>query len=201
MTGGSLDGTGTATGTVNDTSGTVFGGPSIGTLGTLTVDGTYNQSGTGDLEANIGSGGTSSGVVTDSGGFVNLSGGTLSVSATPAVGTLLTVMTFSPGHLAGQFAAVQDGSSIGDGSFVDLGDGTSLEVFYNEDSGNIQIERVNNAALATSYTWIDGTANWSVAADWSGGVVPNSTANVVIGNTSNGNVTLNGLVATRRSIR
>ena len=192
VTGGSLDGTGTATGTVNDTSGTVFGGPSIGTLGTLTVDGTYNQSGTGDLEANIGSGGTSSGVVTDSGGFVNLSGGTLSVSATPAVGTLLTVMTFSPGHLAGQFAAVQDGSSIGDGSFVDLGDGTSLEVFYNEDSGNIQIERVNNAALATSYTWIDGTANWSVAADWSGGVVPNPTANVVIGNTSNGNVTLNG---------
>ena len=192
VTGGSLDGTGTVAGVVNDTSGTVFGGPNIGNLGTLTVNGTYNQSGTGDLEANIGSGGTSSGVVTDSGGFVNLSGGTLSVSATPAVGTLLTVMTFNPGHLAGQFAAVQDGSSIGDGSFVNLGDGTSLEVFYNEDSGNIQIERVENSSLATSYTWIDGTANWSVAADWSGGVVPNSTANVVIGNTSNGNVTLNG---------
>ena len=192
VTGGSLDGTGTVAGMVNDTSAPCSAARTSAHLGTLTVNGTYNQSGTGDLEANIGSGGTSSGVVTDSGGFVNLSGGTLSVSATPAVGTVLTVMTFSPGHLAGQFAAVQDGSSIGDGSFVNLGDGTSLEVFYNEDSGNIQIERVENSSLATTYTWIDGTANWSVAADWSGGVVPNSTANVVIGNTSNGNVTLNG---------
>ncbi len=192
VTGGSLDGTGTVSGTVNDTSGTVFGGPSINTLGTLTVNGTYNQSGTGDLEANIGGGGTTSGVVAVTGGYVNLNGGTLSVSSTPAVGTALTVMTFTPGHLAGQFAAVQDGSSIGDGSFVNLGDGTSIEVFYNEDAGNIQIERVNNASLATSYTWIDGTANWSTAADWSGGQVPNSTANVLIGNTSTGNVTLNG---------
>jgi fibronectin-binding autotransporter adhesin len=193
VTGGSLDGTGTVLGTVNDISGgTVFGGPSVGTPGTLTVNGTYNQSGTGDLEANIGSGGTSSGVVTVSGGFVNLSGGTLSVSSTPAVGTVLTVMTFGPGHLAGQFAAVKDGASIGDGSFVNLGDGTSIEVFYNEDGGNIQIERVNNASLATTYTWIDGTANWSTAADWSGAQAPNSTGNVVIGNTSTGNVTLNG---------
>ena len=89
VTGGSLDGTGTVAGTLNDTSGgTVFAGPSIGTPGTLTVSGTYNQSGTGDLEANIGSGGTSSGVVADTGGFVNLNGGTLTVSSTPAVGSV-----------------------------------------------------------------------------------------------------------------
>ena len=193
VTGGSLDGTGTVAGTVNDSSGgTVFAGPSIGTPGTLTVSGTYNQSGTGDLEANIGSGGTSSGVVADTGGFVNLNGGTLSVSSTPAVGSLLTVMTFGAGDLVGQFAAVQDGSAIGDGSFVNLGDGTSLEVFYNNDSGNIEIERVENASLATSYNWTDATANWNTPSDWSGGQVPGPTANVVIGNTATGNVTLNG---------
>jgi hypothetical protein len=193
VTGGSLDGTGTVVGTVNDTSGgTVFGGPSIGTPGTLTVNGTYNQSGTGDLEANIGSGGTSSGVVADTGGYVNL-------NWRDPVGQRHTrgwhaadgddVRRRRPGRA---IRRVQDGTAIGDGSYVNLGDGTSLEVFYNNDAGDIQIERVNNASLATSYTWTDGTANWSTASDWSGGQVPNSTANVVIGNTTTGNVTLNG---------
>ena len=195
VTGGALDGTGTVVGTVNDLSGgTVFGGLSIGTPGTLTVNGSYDQSGTGDLEANLGAGGTTSGVVADTGGgYVNLTGGTLSVSGPPPVGTVLTVMTFAVGHLVGQFAAIQDGTTaIGDGSFVNLGDGTSIEAFYNNDAGNIQIERVNNSSLATSYNWTDGTANWITAADWSGGQVPNPTANVVIGNTATGNVVLNG---------
>jgi fibronectin-binding autotransporter adhesin len=193
VTGGSLDGTGTVVGTVNDTSGgTVFGGLSIGTPGVLTVNGNYDQSGTGDLEANLGSGGTTSGVVADTGGYVNLTGGTLSVSSTPPVGTVLTVMTFGAGDLVGQFAAIQDGTAIGDGSNVNLGDGTSIEVSYNNAAGNIQIERVNNSSLATTYNWTDGTANWSTATDWSGGQVPNPTANVVIGNTATGNVTLNG---------
>jgi hypothetical protein len=116
----------------------------------------------------------------------------LLVSSTPAIGDLLTVMTFGAGSLIGQFAHVQDGTSIGDGSNVNLGDGTTLEVFYNNDSGTIQIERVNNSTLASTYNWIDATGNWSTATDWSGGQVPNSTANVVIGNTSTGNVTLNG---------
>ena len=195
VTGGSLDGTGTVVGTVNDLDGgTVFAGLNLGTPGTLTVSGDYDQSGTGNLVANIGGGGTTSGVVADTGGgYVNLTGGTLSVSSTPAIGQVLTVMTFGAGHLVGQFAAIQDGASIGGGSFVDLGDGTSLEVFYNNGPGNIQIERVNNASLATSYKWTDATGNWNTAANWSGGQVPNPTANVVIGNTANGNVTLNGL--------
>ena len=195
VSGGSLDGTGTIVGTVNDIDGgTVFAGLNIGTPGTLTVSGDYDQSGTGNLEANIGGGGTTSGVLADTGGgYVNLTGGTLSVSSTPAIGTLLTVMTFGTGHLVGQFAAIQDGASIGGGSFVNLGDGTSLEVFYNNSAGNIQIERVNNASLATSYKWTDGTGNWNTAANWSGGQVPNPTANVVIGNTATGNVTLSGL--------
>ena len=193
MTGGSLDGTGTVAGTVNDTSGTVFGGFSFGTPGTLTISGTYNQSGTGILEANIANGGGSSGVVAvTAGNFVNLTGGTLLVSSTPSVGVVMTVMTFGAGDLIGQFAHVQDGSTIGDGGSVNLGDGTTLEVFYNNDSGDIQIERVNNTSLAASYNWTDATGNWSTAADWSGGVVPNPTANVVIGNTATGNVTLNG---------
>jgi hypothetical protein len=192
VAGGSLDGTGTVAGTVNDTSGTVFAGPSIGTPGTLTVNGAYNQSGTGDREANIGSGGTTSGVVADTGGFVTLTGGTLSVSGTPAVGTLVKVMTFGAGDLVGQFAAIQDGSKIGDGSNVNLGDGTTLELFYNNDGGNIQIERVNNSSLVATYNWTDAIGNWSTAADWSGRQVPNPTANVVIGNTATGNVTLNG---------
>jgi hypothetical protein len=136
----------------------------------LTISGTYNQSGTGILEANINGSGNASGVVAvSSGNYVNLTGGTLLVSSTPAVGDLLTVMTFGAGSLIGQFAHVQDGASIGDGSNVNLGDGTTLEVFYNNNSGNIQIERVNNSSLASGYNWIDATGNWSTAADWSGG--------------------------------
>jgi fibronectin-binding autotransporter adhesin len=127
VTGGSLDGTGTVAGTVNDTSGTVFGGFSFGTPGTLTISGTYNQSGTGILEANIATGGGSSGVVAvTAGNFVNLTGGTLLVSATPSVGVAMTVMTFGAGDLIGQFDHVQDGSTIGDGGSVNLGDGSVL---------------------------------------------------------------------------
>jgi HPt (histidine-containing phosphotransfer) domain-containing protein len=194
VTGGYLDGTGNVVGTVYDTGGAVVGGSSFGNnLGTLTVDGTYNQSGAGALEANIANGGGSSGVVAVAAGYyVNLSGGTLLVSSTPQVGVLMTVMTFQAGTLIGQFAHVQDGSAIGDGSNVNLGDGTTLEVLYNNDYGTIQIERVENSTLATTYEWTDGTDNWSNASDWSGGVVPGPTADVVIGSTSTGNVTLNG---------
>jgi fibronectin-binding autotransporter adhesin len=193
VTGGYLDGTGNVVGTVYDTGGTVVGGSSYGNnLGTLTIDGTYNQSGTGVLGANIANGGGSAGVVAVATGYyVNLSGGTLLVSSTPQVGVVMTVMTFQAGTLIGQFAHVQDGSAIGDGSNVNLGDGTTLEVFYNNDYGTIQIERVLNTTLATTYEWTDGTANWSTASDWSGGVVPDPTADVIIGSTTTGNVTLN----------
>ena len=65
----------------------MFAGLNLGTPGTLTVSGDYNQSGTGNLVANIGGGGTTSGVVADTGGgYVNLTGGTLSVSSTPVIG-------------------------------------------------------------------------------------------------------------------
>jgi hypothetical protein len=194
VTGGYLDGTGNVVGTVDVTGGGVVGGSSFGnSLGTLTIDGTYNQSGTGALDANIANGGGSAGVVAVAAGYyVNLSGGTLVVSSTPQVGVLMTVMTFQAGYLIGQFASVQDGSAIGDGSNVNLGDGTTLEVFYNNDSGTIQIERVENSTLATTYEWTDGTANWNTPSDWSGGVVPGPTADVIIGSTSTGNVTLNG---------
>ncbi len=123
---------------------------------------------------------------------MNLTGGTLSINGSLAVGVPVTVMTFGDGDLVGQFAVVQDGTAIGNGTFVNLGDGTTVEVFYNNDSGNIQVERVNTASLATTYTWTDATANWNTPSDWNGGQVPNSTANVVIGSTTSGNVTLNG---------
>ncbi|MBS0558591.1 MAG: hypothetical protein JSR21_00905 [Proteobacteria bacterium] len=194
LTGGYLDGTGSVVGTVNNaTGGTIYGGFQFGQPGTLSVNGVYNQGGTGTLEANISYNGTSSGVVAVTGNnFVNLTGGTLLLSGAPALGQVETVMTFGGGDLIGQFSHVQLGSAIGDGSNVALSDGTTVEVFYNNDAGTIQIERVSTASLATSYHWTGGTGNWSTASDWSGGQAPNPTADVVIGDTSTGNVTLDG---------
>src|SRR5207302_1304508 len=52
VTGGTLQGTGTVVGNVNNTAGTVMGG-SPGQPGTLTVNGIYSQSGSGILQSTI----------------------------------------------------------------------------------------------------------------------------------------------------
>jgi hypothetical protein len=99
--------------------------------------------------------------------------------------TPYTVMTFAPGHQFGLFSALQFGTRTG----VDLGDGTTLEAFYNNSTGNIQLERVATPAT-TSFHWIDGADSWDNASDWSAGAVPTATSDVMIGDTTGGSVTL-----------
>ena len=209
ITGGTLEGTGTVTGALNDTGGTVVGGSFDATTGTLNVSGAYTQSGTGILQTDINTGDSQqSSTINVTGtpgtpgasGSVNLAGGTLLIDgeSSLALNTPYTVMTFGANDLYGQFAQVETegslGSHTGNSNSVNLGDGDTLEVLYNEASGDIQVELVSTPA-STTYTWDVGSGTWnaSSAADWNppgNGTTPSATSNVEIGTGGGGTVTL-----------
>ena len=209
ITGGTLEGTGTVTGALNDTGGTVVGGILNSTPATLNVSGAYSQSGTGALQADINTGNSQqSSIINVTGtpgtpgapGSVNLSGGTLLIDAQSslALNTPYTVMTFGSNDLYGQFAQVETegslGSHTGNGNSVNLGNGDTLEVLYNEASGDIQVEVVSTPA-STTYTWDVGSGTWNASSggDWNppgNGTTPSATSNVTIGTGGGGTVTL-----------
>ena len=209
VTDGTLEGLGTVTGALNDTGGTVIGGTLNSTPGTLNVSGAYNQSGTGILQADINTGNAQqSSIISVTGspgtpgaaGSVNLAGGTLLIDAESALAlnTPYTVMSYGAGHLYGLFGQVKSegalGSHTGNSTSVNLGNGDTLDVFYNEASGTVQVEMVTTPS-ATTYEWHVGSGTWnaSSAADWSppgNGTTPSSTSNVVIGTGGSGTVTL-----------
>ena len=133
-------------------------------------------------------------------GSVNLAGGTLLIDAESALAlnTPYTVMSYGAGHLYGLFGQVKSegalGSHTGNSTSVNLGNGDTLDVFYNEASGTVQVEMVTTPS-ATTYEWHVGSGTWnaSSAADWSppgNGTTPSSTSNVVIGTGGSGTVTL-----------
>ena len=179
------------------------------TTGTLNVSGAYSQSGSGVLQADINTGDTQqSSIVNVTGspgtpgspGSVNLSGGTLLIDAQSslALNTPYTVMTFAANDLYGQFAQVQTegtlGGHTGNGNSVNLGNGDTLEVLYNEASGDIQVEVVATPA-STTYTWDVGSGTWNASSgsDWNppgNGTTPSATSNVTIGTGGGGTVTL-----------
>ena len=179
------------------------------TPGTLNVSGAYSQSGTGVLQADINTGNSQqSSIIAVTGtpgtpgapGSVNLSGGTLLIDAESslALNTPYTVMTFGANDLYGQFAQVETegtlGSHTGNGNSVNLGNGDTLEVLYNEASGDIQVEVVATPA-STTYTWDVGSGTWNASsgADWNppgNGTTPSATSNVTIGTGGGGTVTL-----------
>ena len=209
ITGGTLEGVGTVTGTLNDTGGTVVGGSFDGNTGTLTESGAYKQSGSGVLQTDINTGDSQqSSIIAVTGtpgtpgakGSVNLAGGTLLIDAQSslALNTPYTVMTFRANDLYGQFGEVETegslGSHTGDSNSVNLGNGETLEVLYNEASGDIQVELVTTPA-STTYTWDVGAGTWnaSSAADWNppgNSTTPSATSNVTIGTGGGGSVTL-----------
>jgi hypothetical protein len=107
ISGGTLQGTGTVTGALKVTGGTVVGGSLDGNTGTLNVGGAYSQSSSGILQADINTGDsqqssivnvTASPGTPSSSGSVNLSGGTLLIDAQSGIvlNTPYTVMTFAP---------------------------------------------------------------------------------------------------------
>ena len=207
--GGTLEGTGTVTGALNDTGGTVVGGILSSTPGTLNVNGAYSQSGTGVLQADINTGfSQQSSIVNVTGspgtpgspGSVNLPGGTLLIDAQTslALNTPYTVMTFGADHLYGQFGEVETegalGSHTGNGDSVNLGNGDTLKVLYNEATGAVQVEMVTTPS-STTYTWDVGSGTWNASsgADWNppgNGTTPSATSNVTIGTGGGGTVTL-----------
>src|SRR5579872_6900631 len=167
VTGGTLEGTGTLTGALNQTGGTLVGGTLNSTTGTLNVSGAYNQSGTGVLQADINAGASQQSSIIavggspgtpGSSGSVNLAGGTLLINAESSLvlNTPYTLMTFGARHLYGQFGKVQTegalGSHTGNGDNVNLGGGETLEVLYNEASGEVQVELVTTPS-STTYAW------------------------------------------------
>ncbi len=210
VTGGTFEGVGTVTGALNVTGGTVVGGALNSTPGTLTVSGAYKQTGNaGILQADINTGAaqkssiikvTGSPGTPGASGSVNLAGGTLLIDAQSslALNTPYTVMTFGAGHLYGQFGQVQTegalGSHTGNGNSVNLGNGQTLEVLYNEASGDVQVEPVTTPS-STTYTWDVGSGTWNASsgADWNppgNGTTPSNTSNVTIGAGGGGTVTL-----------
>ncbi len=150
VTGGLLEGNGTVTGTVNNTGGTVAVLADAFPIDSFSL-GAYDQSGKGVLQASIGK--TSNFV---SAGSVHLSGGTLLVDATSALtlNTPYTVATFTAGDLAGKFAHLQTegslGNHTGNGNSVNLGNGDTLKVLYNNAAGAIQVEEVATPAASAS---------------------------------------------------
>jgi hypothetical protein len=147
VTGGVLEGAGTVTGALNNNGGgTVAGGSLSSTPGTLTVSGTYDQSGTGILQADINTSDPQQSSIVSVTGSVDLGGGTLLVDAeTPlALNTPYTVMSFGAGQLSGLFSQVQTegalGNHTGNGNSVNLGSGDTLDVIYNGASGDVQVD-------------------------------------------------------------
>jgi len=209
ITGGTLEGTGTVTGTLDDTGGTVVGGFLNSTTGTLNVSGAYRQSGTGMLQADINtSESQQSSIIAVTGtpgtpgakGSVNLAGGTLLIDAESslALNTPYTVMTFGANRLYGEFGQVETegalGSHAGNGNSVNLGNGETLKVLYNEASGDVQVEVVPTPP-STTYTWDVGSGTWNASsgADWNppgDGTTPSNTSNVTIGTGGGGTVTV-----------
>ena len=133
-------------------------------------------------------------------GSVNLAGGTLLIDGETslAADTPYTVMTFGPHHLYGEFGQVETegalGNFTGNRTSVNLGNGDSLDVLYNEASGTIQVELVATPTR-TTYDWDTGSGTWnaSSAADWNppgNKTTPSSNSSVTIGTGKGGTVTL-----------
>ena len=197
VTGGTLEGHGSVTGTVNNTGGTVMAYPGIffGLATSLGVGGNYNQSSSGTFETDVvealGSGPLGDATWLSVGGSVNLSGGTLVINAhiSLALDQLYTVMTFTPGSLSGEFSQVQTegllGNYTGNATSVNLGNGNILEVLYNNAAGTIQIEEV-------PLSWASPVSgNWNTASNWSPATVPVATSQVEIGASGTYTVTVN----------
>jgi hypothetical protein len=176
FTGGTLLGFGTVTGALHDTGGTVLGG-TRNSPGTLTVDGTYFQSGIGTLQTDINTVlAQPSSIVSVTGGpgtpgasgSVNLAGGTLKINAISALAlnTPYTVMTFGANHLYGEFSKVETegalGKFSGNSTSVNVGNGDTLDVLYNGSSGTIQVELVATPFKTTMYDWHVGS-EWNAS--------------------------------------
>ncbi len=177
LSGGTLSGPGTIVANVSNSGATIYPSGQNGLGGTLTITGTYSQSGTGTLDIDVG--GTSAG-----------SYDVLAVTGTVSLGGTLAVNFVSGFSLSGATPSIQPltFASPRTGYFTTLNTPGSNGFYLDPNYASTSMSLVVEGAAATVY-WTDGTGNWTTnATSWSTGVVPASTDNVYIPST--GNVTL-----------
>ena len=191
--GGSLQGTGSIVGNLTNAA-TLIGG--VGAQpGTLTITGALTNTATGVVTTYAGASPAGNTLIAV-GGPVQLQGGTLQANAinglTFAPGKTYTVMTYQPGAMSGLFQAVQSGGATPSThpTYLNLGNGTTLDVNYNEYSGNIQLATVATPST-TVENWTGGAGTWSGAAGWSSGAGPLSYSDVTLGGPTGSTVVLN----------
>ncbi len=188
--GGALQGAGTVVGAVGNAGGMVEA-EANGSAATLTISGSYAESGGGVLAELLGgTGAGQAGLLAVSGPFA-LSGGTLVANVSGfslAEGQAFTVATFEPGTVPGFFGSLAEGAFVGNSTYVNVGGSLTLGALYNITAGAIGLE-VFHTPGTTADAWLGGSGVWSNAADWSGGV-PLPDSDVTIGATGSGSVTL-----------
>jgi hypothetical protein len=117
----------------------------LDTIGPIIATGKLKFSG-GTLQSLIDATGTgTAGTVNASG--LTLSDATLRLNilhpSNLVTGEIFTLVTFTPGKLTGTFDTIQDGSLVTHGSTLDLGNGHSVEVHYNNAGGVIYLEVID----------------------------------------------------------
>ena len=187
--GGLLDGLGTVAGDLNNTGGTILVASGNNT-GNLTISGDYLEGVGGVLEMVVK--GTAAGqysTLAINNGSANLQGGTLQIDVTNFTldaGQTYDLVTFASGQLTGTFGSIRSGAFSANGSSLNVANGLTLHVIYDNPGGRIQLQVVNSPVVDH---WTDGTGNWTELAKWDAGV-PTANSDVVIGTTANGNVFL-----------
>ena len=157
VTGGVLQGAGTVTGKIVNTGGSVAGGTYTSNApGTLTVTGTYSQSGAGILQEVLTGAVAAQQSTLAVSGAANIQGGTLNADVfftlATADGVLPDpVMTFAKGTLPGLFSEIEDGSFGGNGTFVNLPGNLTLGALYNIAAGNIELQVLATPASTTDF--------------------------------------------------
>ena len=181
--------------------------------GGLAINGNYTQVASGILYQTIN--GTSSGQFSSlnvsgtatAGGLLAISTSGYGFSFAPGQTFDILNTTSTTGNIAGTFAGLaygqlvtSNGSSyyndlVSSGSELNLGNGLALQLTYN--SNDVVLSVVNYTPPASADIWDTGAGTWSAtsATDWSGGSIPASASDAVIGNSTGGTVTLDSSVS------
>jgi hypothetical protein len=198
LTGGTLNGTGTVQAALSNAA-TVA--PGIGsTPGTLIVTGNYTQTSSGTLSVQVN--GTAAGTeysrlaVSGTSSTVTLAGTlALNLNYAAALGhTYQVIDKQSTGAISGTFTGLAEGGTLTAGS-------TSSSVTYLGGTGTNDVV-LTVSAMATLWTGVSG-GSWDVASNWSTGVVPTATDDVIINPAGSSTVIVipNGVTATVKSLQ
>ncbi|MDA8347228.1 MAG: choice-of-anchor D domain-containing protein, partial [Pseudomonadota bacterium] len=191
---GGINGTGTIVGAVTN-AGTISGGANGAEFTPLTIQGALTNTANGVL-LSFESASPATATRVAVAGPLALQGGTLEANAvnglTFAPGQSATVATFTPGSMSGLFEYLQNGngSASTHPTYLNLGNGTTLDVNYNVNAGNVELTTVATPS-STAESWKGGSGLWSTGSDWNSGAAPLSYSDVTLGAANGAAVTLN----------